>query len=89
MIHGGKRKWGVAAWGSFTLILGIVVAGSGQPGVAAEPREIKVALVQFDSVPEKTTHNLDQMERLARAKQPVGVPAIHKQAIHKNRGSAP
>ena len=39
-------------------------AGEAHP--RTETRSIKVALVQFDSVPEQTTRNLNEMERLVR-----------------------
>lgn len=42
-------------------------AAADKPDTGPKPRRIHVALVQFDSVPEKTEHNLSEMERLARA----------------------
>ena len=41
-------------------------ASQEKPG-APQPRTIRVALVQFDAVPEKTKHNLEQIERLVRS----------------------
>lgn len=56
----------MAARGWFGLVLCNVSAGAAESGNNAEPRSVRVALVQFDSVPEKTEHNLDEMERLTR-----------------------
>ena len=53
--------------GCFGLAWCSATVGAGQSDNHAQPRLIKVALVQFDSVPEKTEHNLDQMERLAKS----------------------
>ncbi len=66
MTHDSTRSWVVAAAGWFGLVLCTVTAGAAEPGGRAESRSVKVALVQFDSVPEKTKQNLDEMERLTR-----------------------
>jgi len=58
------QKWGPLTLGLFGAALWTAVAEPSEEGAA--PRSIRVALVQFDSVPEKTEHNLDEMERLTR-----------------------
>ena len=55
-----------------TFLALLAAAGSGILGDDAtaadnQPRNIRVALVQFDAVPEQPDHNRDQMDRLARA----------------------
>jgi predicted amidohydrolase len=67
MIPRNKQSWGVAIGGWLGLVLYTAIAGAGEAGDDTKPRAIKVALAQFDTVPEKTKHNLDQMERLARS----------------------
>ena len=54
-------------FGWLALVLYVAFANAEEVGDDAKPRTIKVALVQFDSVPEKVEHNLDEMQRLARS----------------------
>lgn len=55
-----------ARWAWVGLIVCAASVTAGESGENTKPRSIKVALVQFDSVPEKAQHNLDEMERLTR-----------------------
>jgi len=65
-----RRKWGPWTLGLLGAALWIAVAEPSAEG--APPRSIRVALVQFDSVPEQTEHNLDEMERLTRTAVEAG-----------------
>jgi len=67
VILSSKWKWCLIISGWIGMVLCIVTVGTGESDSGAEPRSIKVALVQFDSIPEKTDHNLGEMERLVRA----------------------
>jgi len=60
------QKWGPLTLGLFGAALWTAAAVAEPSVEGATPRSIRVALVQFDSVPEKTEHNLDEMERLTR-----------------------
>jgi len=62
----GRKHAAAAVVGWLGLSVCAAVAGAAESPDNRVLRSIKVALVQFDSVPEKTEHNLDQMERLAR-----------------------
>jgi len=55
--------WAAAGW--LGGVLCSALAGAAEPGGSAR-RTVKVALVQFDSVPEQTERNLREMERLVR-----------------------
>ena len=66
MILGSQQKWGAVRLGWIGVALCTAAAVAGEFEGGTKPRSVKVALVQFDSVPEKTEHNLDEMERLAR-----------------------
>lgn len=66
MIVGSKWKSGLVISGWIGMVWGIANVGAGESTEGTEPRSIKVALVQFDSVPEKTDCNLEEMERLIR-----------------------
>jgi len=54
-----------ASWPAF--ILCATFASAEEASNDTKPRTIQVALVQFDSVPEKVQRNLDAMHRLARS----------------------
>jgi len=60
------RKHVAAALGWFGSFVCAAAVDAGESNDNAALRSVKVALVQFDSVPEKTVHNLDEMERLTR-----------------------
>ena len=66
MIPDSTQRWFAVGLGWFGLALCIASAGADEPNGHSGPRSVKMALVQFDSVPEKTRQNLDEMERLTR-----------------------
>lgn len=66
MTNIGKTVWRIAgAWSA--VVLGVTCVGRAELLTNAPLRALKVALVQFDAVPEQPARNLKEMERLARA----------------------
>ena len=59
-------RMNLKTFGWLAFVLSVAFANAEEVKDTAKPRTIKVALVQFDSVPEKVKHNLDEMQRLAR-----------------------
>ena len=67
MTVSSRWKWGLVVLGVLGMVFHNENGRAGEASPRNDPRSIKVALVQFDSVPEQTTRNLDEMERLVRA----------------------
>ena len=62
MIPDSTQRCFAVGLGWFGLALYTASVGAGEPDGRTGPRSVKMALVQFDSVPEKTEQNLDEME---------------------------
>ena len=61
MIRTSKEKWSLVTLGWLGAALCSAAAGAEPSDPSTAPRAVTVALVQFDSVPEKTEHNLNEM----------------------------
>ena len=60
-------RMNLKTFGWLAFVLCVAFANAEEVSNDSKPRTIKVALVQFDSVPEKVKHNLDEMQRLVRS----------------------
>lgn len=67
MTVSGRWKWCLVVVGAMGMVFDNKHGRAGEAYAHDEHRSIKVAMVQFDSVPEQTTRNLDEMERIVRA----------------------